>query len=169
MRAVTQEIAPAGLWHPDGARLAWLPPGAAVRIKSPPRTQRRHDVQHPPAPARGAVLQLHHLRDGAQDLECTRCKPYNLKPQSHGRSGSDALLQLQRWGAGDLWCQTSALRSDRSADQAIGIIDRRANQIDRLTGTSQSTVSDPLRLSDPKAMGTGLKLPHTREVAQDGL
>jgi hypothetical protein len=33
----------------------------------------------------------------------------------------------------------SALRSDRRADQAIGRIDRRANQIDRSTGTSQST------------------------------
>ena len=31
------------------------------------------------------------------------------------------------------------MRSDRRADQTIGIIDRRANQIDRLTGTSQST------------------------------
>jgi ABC-type uncharacterized transport system fused permease/ATPase subunit len=34
----------------------------------------------------------------------------------------------------------SALPSDRRADQAIGIIDRRADQIDRWTGTSQSTV-----------------------------
>ena len=37
------------------------------------------------------------------------------------------------------WLSASALRSDRRADQAIGIIDRRADQIDMSTGTSQIT------------------------------
>ena len=55
------------------------------------------------------------------------------------------MLALAELGRGE-WAllhpqslQVSALRSDRRADQAIGIIDRRANQINRETGSSQST------------------------------
>ena len=43
--------------------------------------------------------------------------------------------------------RTSALRSDRRADQAIGITDRRTDQIDRYTGTSHSTAPTPMRRS----------------------
>ena len=54
-------------------------------------------------------------------------------------------LCQQGW-AGPAWeACISALRSDRRADQAIGIIDRRANQIDREKGTSQSTGVEPLQ------------------------
>ena len=69
-------------------------------------------------------------------------------PKDLGRLRIDIATIISLREAPVLLCNTkymsgrdlrSALRSDRRADQVIGIIDRRANQIDRSTGTSQST------------------------------
>ena len=69
-------------------------------------------------PARERQLALRHRRPR------TRHRPAQVHVPHSLWIVADILTWLME-------CLGSALRSDRRADQAIGIIDRRANQIDR--------------------------------------